>query len=221
VDLGSQLELLDKLLLTSVKTEFPDQLSDSEKASVNAYLVLSHACVEEYVENVFLRHLDRLINLCCMPLVPRELAELCIAVGLHLPESMRANATYKTRTLEGIALAWRRAYQTVNVRQNNGIKASNIMKLAEGIGLNWNDCESTLLTSLADLDTLGAKRGEAGHVSPFSPYAVAVTEQAYPDHAREWVVGGLKATLAIESYLSRRLRTQMQTFAAADTDVSD
>jgi hypothetical protein len=82
------------------------------------------------------------------------------------------------------------------------LKEKNIKKLAEGLGVQWGDIETHLTNQLADLDTLGAKRGEAGHLSPFSPKTLALTEQAYPADARAWVEAGRDAILALKAFLA-------------------
>lgn len=207
MDLASQLAFLDSLLLADVTTEFPDPLSDTEKASVGAYMVLSHACIEEFLEDVFLNHYSRLEELARLPMVPREVAGMLLAIGQHLPEKKRPS--YKSRTITGIAVAGKVHYEAAVIRGNHGIKTENVRKLANGVGLVWNEFEATLANELADLDTLGANRGEAGHLSPFSTKAVALTRQVYPDEVRGWVESGCAAAFAIERYLKAAVQEQM------------
>ena len=149
MELVAQVELLDSMLLSAVATEFPDPLKDPEKVAVSAYLVLCHASVEEYAEQVFLRHFDRLSELCQFPVVPPSAARLSLAVGITLPEKMRAS--YKSRTLKGALEAGRNNYVNSYVDTNDGLKERNIRRLAEGVGIEWGVVESGLVGQLADL----------------------------------------------------------------------
>lgn len=206
--------LLDGMLLSSVQTEFPNSLTDNEKVAVSAYLVLAHACIEEYAEEVFLAHFDRLSELSRLPLAPRAVAELSFAIASSLPEGVQNTMTYKTRTLAGAVTAGRKHYVGSFVQKNDGLKEKNIKKLAEGIGVEWSRIETHLLNQLTDLNTLGAKRGEAGHVSPFSPKVPAVVEQPYPAHARGWVEAGRDAVLALEAFLAEEVEVALRSWVA-------
>jgi hypothetical protein len=209
MDLASQMTLLDSML-SGVQTEFPDPLSDNEKVAVSAYLVLAHACIEEYAEEVFLKQFDRLSELSHLPITPRAVARLCLAVALSLPDAMRTNMTYKTRTLKGTVTAGRKHYVGTFITKNNGLKENNIKKLAEGIGVEWTSVEGSLHSQLVDLDTLGAKRGEAGHLSPFSPKTLTLKQEAYPGDARGWVEGGRDAVLALEAFLAEDVESALR-----------
>jgi hypothetical protein len=120
VDIASQVALLDKMLLSRVQTGFPHPLTDEEKVAVSAYLVLAHACIEEYAEEVFLAHFDRLGELSRSPVTPRAVVQLGFAVAFSLPEAARKTMTYKTRTLEGALNAGRKYYLDSFVKKNDG-----------------------------------------------------------------------------------------------------
>jgi hypothetical protein len=64
--------------------------------------------------------------------------------------------------------------------QNHGVKADNVKKLAEGIGLAWADFDRRLGAALNDLDNLGSRRGEAGHMAPLTTKATKVTDRVDP-----------------------------------------
>jgi hypothetical protein len=216
VDLTSQLGFLDRQLLAGVTTEFPDPLTDEEKASIRAYLVLSHACIEEFLEDAFSAHFSRLAAWTTKPLVPREVAGFFLAIGLNLKEEKVG--PYATRTLRGAATAGEAGFAGT-VRANNGLKARNLRKLAQGVGLAWAAFESALTNELADLDTLGASRGEAGHLSPFSQKAVLISPQIYPDDVRGWVEAGGEAALKIQGYLSRTVEGQVMAIVTGGSDL--
>jgi hypothetical protein len=122
LDLSAQLLTLDDMLLSNVKVEFPDPLDDSEKVAINAYLVLTHACIEEFAGQVFLDHFDRLSQLSQFPITPASANRFALAVAFALPEGMRATMPYKTRTLAGMLKAGRRAYATSYISTNDGLK---------------------------------------------------------------------------------------------------
>jgi len=200
MELAAQVAALEEMLLSGIETEFPAPLKDVEKVAVSAYLVLSHACIEEYVEDVFLSHFDRVSELSRLPIAPRALASLTFASALFLPEAKIKVMSYKSRTLKGALAAARGTYVGSFINRNDGLKASNIKRLAEGVGIEWDRLEARFVDELVDLDTLGAKRGEAGHISPFS--APAVTERIYPSQARQWVGAGRDAIVAIQRFLA-------------------
>jgi hypothetical protein len=212
VDLSTQLAFLDETLLARVATQFPDALNDAERAAVSAYLVLAHACVEEYIEDAFRLHFGSVMNMARWPLVPMAVGEALLAVGLSLPEAKRA--PYRSRTLIGMTKAGSTHYEHVVVGANHGIRTGNLKKLAEGCGVNWQEFEAVLSSRLADLDTLGAKRGEAGHLSPFSSKQLAVSAQAYPDDVRGWVEAGRDAAVAVRAYLSEVVDGQFRSLYA-------
>jgi hypothetical protein len=68
-----------------------------------------------------------------------------------------------------------------------------------------------MVKQLADLDTLGAKRGAAGHISPFSPNAPVLEERTYPSDARGWVEGACDAIHALKRFLDREVATRSLT----------
>lgn len=196
--------MIDGRLLSSVTTEFPDPLTDDEKISVNAYLVLCHACIEEFLEDAFLHHVTSLLAMVDQPLVPRDVAELFFALGVLIEKRL----PYKARTRTGVSTLGLKMFQSSVINQNNGLKPDNVRKLAEGAGVPWPEFESALASELAKLTTLGAKRGEAGHLAPLTLKASKLSPRDYPDNVREWVQGGLHAGLSINRYLRDRVDRQ-------------
>lgn len=206
VELEAQVELLERLLLANLTTAFPTPLSPEEQVALSAYVVLSHACIEEYIEDMFLAQYDRLSTSGESALIPQELARLSLSVGIELPEAMRVS--YKTRTLEATLRAGRENYIRL-IKANHGIRPANIMKLARGVGLDWMAFEDALSSQLADLDTLGAKRGQAGHLSPFSSKAMMVVQHADPDDVRDWVSAARDSALRVDEYLVQGFDAQL------------
>lgn len=202
MDLRVQIATLDKLLLAGIETGVPDALTQEERAAVRAYLVLGHACIEEFIEDAFLRHLDEVGLPIGRSGVPSGSASLMFSIGVRLPEGKRGK--YSDRTLPGLVERYRDEYERL-VAQNHGIKTQNIRRLAEGAGVIWRHFDEALEAELITLETLGAKRGEAGHTSPFSDRSVGVDLEIYPEEAREWVEGGCTAALELKRYLKQAI----------------
>ena len=204
MDLEAQLSQMDDFLLRDIMTEFPNELTDEEKARSNAYLVLAHAILEEYIEDAFKRHYDTLCGwLSSVDLVPVELVRLAFAAGIASKGSVGA----KVHTLEENITAFR-ANIYEEVRKNNGVKSSNLKKLAAIGGLDYAALEAQLATELIDLESLGSKRGDAGHLSPYTEKALYLTRTDYPENVREWVDSARLAAVSIARYLEKLLRQQ-------------
>lgn len=215
MDLVNQLNHLDALLLSTVSTEFPDPLTDEEKAATNAYVVLSHAVLEEYIEDAFERHFARLAAWLDSPTVPLEAAKLALALGDWVKEDKRV--AFKKRQISGYVKGLQSSMRS-QLGQNHGIKATNIQHMARLVGVDWPALEAELSTALADLSTLGSMRGEAGHLSPFSERAVRITRQAYPDDVRSWVRSARDGAMAISGYLDMTVREQEPPSLVVDWD---
>jgi hypothetical protein len=213
--LVAQLDHLDNLLLSGVSTTFPDELTDEEKAATNAYLVLSHAVLEEFLESVFESHFDRLAGWLIGDLVPLEVARLMFAAGELLPS--HTLPTYEKRSLTYMKKACK-AFFLKELSQNNGLKPDNLKKLARLVGLDWAAFDGELSSQLADLQTLGVRRGDAGHLSPYSTKAIFLTRQDYPENVREWVHGGRDAALTVRSYLAGVVQRQQPRSLIVDWD---
>ena len=215
VRLAAELDHLDRLLLGTVSTTFPGSLTADEKATTHAYLVLAHAVLEEYLENTFEAHFERLLGWLCADQVPMEVARLAFAMPEWFPQEF--TVAYKKRELAKYMPLARKEFAK-RVRASHGLKSDNVADLARLIGLDWKRLESELNLQLIALDTLGSRRGEAGHLSPFTDKAVSLSNQDYPDNVREWVHGGRDAVEAIASYLDRLLLDQQPMSLIYDWD---
>lgn len=215
MDLSTQLAQLDDALLGQVVTQFPEPLSGAERVRVNAYLVLSHAVLEEQLELVFDSHFRRLSGWMLADLVPIECVRLAYAVAQY---AMKDEETFKKRStpqwIRGRGLKEFRA----RVKFNHGLKSENVHNLAKLVGLHWDALDAALGTELADLDTLGSKRGSAGHLSPFTESATNISANDGPDNVREWVKNGREAVEAIDRYLRRVVHMQGPSSLIGDWD---
>ncbi|MFF4891218.1 HEPN domain-containing protein [Micromonospora chersina] len=214
MDLSSQLAWLESTLLAQVSTPFPDPWNKDEKAAIAAYLVLTHACIEEALEDAFSRRLDRLIEMVeDGTQVPIALARLGLDAGLQLPEKSRV--PYRKRHLKGTLKAFAEYYRRSVILMNHGIKAENLEKMASGAGVDWEEFEASLTEALADLSTLGAKRGSVGHLSPFTEKSAVITSRVDLSDIRSWVEAAQNAVGAVEAALAKDLpRIQEQTVPA-------
>lgn len=203
MDLDEQLRWLESTLLTNVSSGPLDQLTEQERAAVAGYLVLAHACIEEAIEDAFLLHAKALLAIVANDpsAVPMAVANFGLSVGVKLPETKRA--PYGQRTLLNTLRAALVNYESTVIDQNHGIKEQNLHSLAEGVGVEWGRFDVALSTHIADLETLGAKRGKVGHLSPFSDKAVLVRAVINAVDALQWVSAAETAVSAISSYLKR------------------
>ncbi|GAA2041639.1 hypothetical protein GCM10009819_29570 [Agromyces tropicus] len=216
MEIAAQLAHLDAALLGTIETEFPEPYSEHEKAQIHAYLVLAHAVLEEHLEAIFERHFDRVAAWLDAPMVPLECVRLVVAVTERIPESKRV--AYKRRDVRQMVLLPGRAEMVRQLGQNHGLKASNVEALAGAIGTDWQALENALAPELADLSTLGSKRGVAGHLSPYTEKSTMIAPSDGPDDVRKWVENGMRALLALESFLRGALRTGEPTSLISDWD---
>ncbi|WP_162625632.1 hypothetical protein [Mycolicibacterium llatzerense] len=205
MDLQEQLHHLDQTLLANVGASFPEPLTEAEKAQVHAYLVLAHAVLEECLEAMFLSHFDSVIGRLGEGLVPIECVRLAYAVADNLPEKIKISYS-KRETIKLVQTLGRKEFEG-RIRLNHGLKTENVQYLAKGVGLDWCGLEDELSAELADLNTLGVKRGSAGHLSPFTERVTNISADSGPDDVRLWVEAGRTAVEKLESYLASTLHT--------------
>lgn len=136
-------------------------------------------------------------------MAPIALAHFGLSVGVKLPDKKRA--PYLQRTLLGTMKAALVDYENSVIDQNHGIKEQNLHHLAEGVGVEWGRFDAALATHIADLETLGAKRGKVGHLSPFSDKSVLIRAVINAADARRWVTDAEAAVIAISNFLDQEL----------------
>lgn len=217
MDLQQQLNHLDNVLLKTVTTQFPNLLTDAEKSTTHAYLVLSHAVLEEHLEGLFQRHFLQLLSWLKADLVPIEVTRLAFGMKEWLPKD--AHVTYKKRSVPGIMSSEivRRAFNQ-EVKNNHGLAPQNIENLAKLVGLDWARFDKRLDQEIGNLKTLASKRGEAGHLSPFTDKAIKLSRQDYPENVREWVSNGREAVERIDNYLTELIQSQQPPSLITDWD---
>ena len=197
---ADQIGKLENAFLDSVTTAFPSPLTEVERANLHAYLVLSHAILEEEIESAFEDYFDAVSLRLDSNMVPASGFLLAYAIGDQL--SKEANVSYKSRnTIEFVRNRGREVLMTA-IRANNGLKDHNLERLARVVGLDWGSFDGTLGNAIADLNTFGSKRGSSSHLSPFSPKVTSISGELDPDDVKKWVDDAVLAAESIRSYLT-------------------
>ena len=114
------------------------------------------------------------------------------------PELMNSDGA---KNLYGFVKTACREHLRVEIKKNHGVKQYNLKQLARYLGITWDAFENANTFQVVQLNTLGSKRGEAGHLSPFSDKNEGLTEDIGPDQVREWVGDGVSAVKGIKIYL--------------------
>jgi hypothetical protein len=201
MNLEEQIAVLDQTLLSAVASEFPAEMTPQEQALTHGFLVLAHAVLEEHLEQIFEDYFDALAGCLSKDLVPAEAVAFAFAVGKNSTGSGWPG--YKRLNLQSYVKHSIRREFVIQVGRNHGLKASNVQSLAEQVGIDWVDFEDRLNAQLADLSTLGSKRGSAGHLSPYTIKVTNLTSSDYPHDVRKWVQLGIDAINAIRDHLGR------------------
>ena len=200
---------IESTLLADVSTTPPDPLSTRERTVTRAYLLVAHAILEERVEGIFLEHFNRARQVIADSVsVPAGLLPF-FAAAL---EWNREIPTYNKRQWLGVMSSpMANEYVANEVRENHGLKADNVRDLAKLVGIEWAVIDDAVDIELAALTTLGAKRGAAGHTSPFNSPTQAVAEEEYPANVREWVEQAARTVIALESVVDQLSALQSET----------
>lgn len=200
MDAVTQIRTLEGAFLSAIETEFPDPLTEQERANLHAYLVLAHSVLEEEIESAFEEYFDQVAATMQGDSMPKATLLLTYAVRDKIPE--KAQISYKLRDVIPFVQGIGRTVVASAIKANNGLKTDNVKNLAEAVGIHWSLFEQSVSTALLDLDTLGTKRGSSSHLSPFSPKTTSITSSFDPDDVRKWVHDGVAASSAIRAYLT-------------------
>lgn len=200
-----QIAKLDEAFLKSISIDAGTVPDQTTRANLHAYLVLSHAVMEEHIESLFESYFQRLLSHLDDEKIPRA----CLTLAYSVAD--RASATdklsYHKRSVRHEIERLGAPILAKAIKSNNGLKQNNVESLAQAAGVSWNEFDDALSTHLANLQSLGVRRGDAGHLSPFSGKLTAIEEVIHPSHVREWVNNGLNALVAIEQFLDGTLKT--------------
>lgn len=183
---------------------YPD--GDLTQAHARAFLVLSHAEVESYLEE-WAKDIARAAER-----VWTGSQRVAPALGFLLAASEERVAAVESLTTKpgqdshfrmdtAVKAVLQKYYR--RIKENNGIKERNVLSLFDPIGVPASAYAPTLMPNL---DALGSKRGEHAH---YSSRAVALTSVLDPEteHRRvQTVVGDLVSLDAWLTGYKRRIR---------------
>lgn len=160
VELNNNIKIIEKNLLPKIKLS--GTYTEREKNLVRGYLLLSHAEIESYFEEVATKVVLLAHNKWEKTKKPSHIIISLIAYlgckSQDVPESF--NDTTR-------ALIERRVKESLDsyvkyLKQNHGIKQKNILRILLPLGIPLNDIDSTWLL---EMDTFGDDRGEIAHQS--------------------------------------------------------
>jgi hypothetical protein len=209
VDTVTQISTLEAAFLSSITTEFPDRLTESEKANVHAYLVLAHSVLEEEIEASFEDFFDEVSRQLLGDAIPEAALSLAFAIAEQIPDDLKV-AYRKRDTIAFVRGAGRKVLEKA-IQTNNGLKEENLAKLAKAVGVNWLAFERSLGTAIADLSAFGTRRGSSSHLSPFSTRVTAISQELDPDDVKRWVRDAVVGAAAIRTHLMAQASPQIAT----------
>lgn len=184
-----EIQRLDAVYLPLAPSDPAQYPTDEEQEKVRAYLVFCHAAIEEYLEarvtSVIDLSLAAFLNQTCA-MVPRPALALlshCVPVKQQDPPVRRdKHAEPVVETFHKAAMRHRR-----EIRQNHGIKRTNLEALLEPIGVQVQRFDDAWLSTV---DSFGATRGLAAHTG--GPSFFSARRGLHPDAARREVTDVLE-----------------------------
>jgi hypothetical protein len=165
-------------LATALLPDDPDPtqpLTSRDQFLTHAYLVLSCALIEEFIESAFQEYVEGALAAstesevapCFVPLAARFATDAASEVAKS------PTASHACPALSGL-------YVAKVIRPNNGIKPRNLATLAKPLGLQ-EELEAQCQSLLVPAGTLGARRGVIAHLG-------TITEELRPADARKLVL---------------------------------
>jgi len=149
------------------------------QAYTRAFLVLSHAEIESYLEEWakdIARSAEKLWDASAKMTTPFSFLLGTLAERILVPNTLREPGAKDTpkRLAEGATKFFQKYYK--QIKDNNGIKEQNVLNLFGPLGIPATALGSTLLPNL---DTLGATRGTHAHQSAKAVVSVLDPETEY------------------------------------------
>ncbi|GGR67300.1 hypothetical protein GCM10010269_02570 [Streptomyces humidus] len=178
-DLKSDIEeLRDALLDTDALTVAPpDDLTRRQQLLITSFVILAHAHIEEFIEELFVSYVDARTA----EITEDSTPHCFIRLSLHFSPDLIGQGAGKYPTTQ-ICQTAINLYRSKVVKINNGLKAANIAALARPLGLNGDQLSDNCERLFRSLNTLGAKRGKMAHTSSQS-----ANETVYASQAVGWV----------------------------------
>jgi hypothetical protein len=173
-------ELGEALLDDDVRSVVPpDDLSRRQQLLISSFVILCHAHIEEYLENLFVAYVQaRELEL------TKEFAPHCfMRLSIHFAADIVGQQVAKESDHLKICITAKHLYTSKVVWINNGLKEANVKALAKPLGLNNDDLSDGCEQLFAALNTLGGKRGKVAHSSSMQ----SANETFYAAQAVSWV----------------------------------
>jgi hypothetical protein len=171
-------QLKDALLTADMLAiNAPDDLSQRQELLITSFVILAHAHIEEFIENLFLSYIEKRE----MEIRPESAPHCFVRLSLHFSGDLIGQGVGKAEMANLCKIA-KNLYISKVIKINNGLKSANLIALAKPLGLHLqiaDRCDRLFPV----LNTLGAKRGRMAHTSA----AQAATETVYALQAVAWV----------------------------------
>ncbi|WP_448612148.1 hypothetical protein [Geodermatophilus sp. URMC 60] len=133
----------------------PDQAGSLR---IRAFLILSHAAIEELFEQQIYETVKGCVE--CFDQAPPAVA---LALATKYSGEIIGQNSGKVPSAIEIARKLSGLYFSKVIKPNNGIRRSAIDGMCKPLGVSVGDLGTDVEAGLAQLDTLGAKRGSAAH----------------------------------------------------------
>jgi hypothetical protein len=149
-------------------------LSGRDQFLTHAYLVLSYAVLEEFVEECFRQYVTT-----AAAAAPKEYDGCFVTLAFKFADTVIGQNKGALPISADAILVLKNLYESKIVTSNNGIRRRNFEAMAKPIGLHpklEEDCEGLLSAA----DALGSKRGAIAHVG-------TISEEIRPSEAEKLV----------------------------------
>ncbi|MFF0685650.1 HEPN domain-containing protein [Streptomyces albogriseolus] len=180
-DLRNDIDELKTALLDSdvLSVSPPDSLTRRQKLVITSFVILAHAHIEEFIEELFMRYVrereKEITNL--------SAPQCFIRLSLHFSADLIGQQVHK-KPVAAVCETTKHLYKNKVITSNNGLKATNVASLAKPLGLDGKQLDDSCEDLFKALNTLGAKRGKMAHTSSASQVA---DEDVYASQAVTWV----------------------------------
>jgi hypothetical protein len=146
---------IDRLANSLLPADDPSgNYTDKQKDQIHAYILLAHAEIEEFFENLARYVIDRARRNCSPPQCSPTISRLILYKSARSKERIDG---ISTETVKGAV-----AYYENLLAVNHGIKADNLFKMFMPLGLTHDDFDSVLMQ---ELNAFGMLRGGISHTA--------------------------------------------------------
>ncbi|MFJ2134210.1 HEPN domain-containing protein [Streptomyces sp. NPDC087845] len=187
-------ELRNSLMSKSLQSVAPpDDLSSAQSLLVRSFVILAHAHIEEFIEQMF----SDFIAAKTLEITDETIPACYARLILHFGENIRGEKGSSGYAPGQLCLTAKSMYESKVIKANNGLKEKNVTQMARPLGLTSDEVSDACPDLFPALDTLGSKRGRLAHRS-----SQAVSETIYPGQAIKWVEDVLTHFAQLSNLLS-------------------